>query len=56
LRDPNGGVVGGVEVSLDISAYKHTEESLEEVPQEERSLETPAEVNDPPADRGQASP
>ncbi len=56
LRDANGGIVGGVEISLDISVYKHAEESLEEVPQEERSLETPAEVNDPPADRGPASP
>jgi PAS domain S-box-containing protein len=56
LRDANGAIVGGVEISLDISAYKHAEESSEEVPQEERSLETPAEVNDPPADRGQASP
>ena len=47
LRDHNGGIVGGVEVSLDITQYKQAEEGLAEVPQEERPLEAPAEVADP---------
>ena len=47
LRDPNGGIVGGVEVSLDISKYKHAEEALEELAQEDHPLEAPAEVSDP---------
>jgi PAS domain-containing protein len=49
LRDVNGGIVGGVEVSLDISKYKPAEEALEELPQEERE-KTPADVDELPVD------
>jgi len=50
LRDPNGGIIGGVEVSLDVTKYKRTEETPEELPPEKREAESPAEAHDPPAD------
>jgi hypothetical protein len=42
--------VGGVEISLDITGYKHLEEALRESAQERRKSEAPAEVDDPSAD------
>jgi PAS domain S-box-containing protein len=49
LLDPAGGVVGGVEISLDITKYRQTEEVPAEAQPESRALETPVEAGDPPA-------
>jgi hypothetical protein len=46
LRDQNGGIMGGVEISLDITKYKHTDEP-QELPQESRQPEAAARVDDP---------
>jgi hypothetical protein len=40
VRDHKGGIIGGMEITLDITKYKHVEEVLHE-------METPAEVKDP---------
>ncbi len=50
LLDPNGDIVGGVEIALDITGYKHLDEVLGESAQETRKLEASAEVEDPPID------
>ena len=51
LRDPSGAIMGGVEVSLDVTEYKPApEQAAQELPQEKRELEIPAEVRDPPPD------
>jgi DNA-binding IclR family transcriptional regulator len=49
LRDRNGAIMGGVEVSLDITRYRHADEALAESPQKDRRLEAPAKVDDPPS-------
>jgi PAS domain S-box-containing protein len=51
LLDPGGGIVGGVEISQEITRYKHAEEAAEPARREKRKLKAPAEVRDPPADR-----
>ncbi len=50
LLDPNGDIVGGVEISLDITGYKRLEDALRESAEASRKLEAPAQVNDPSAD------
>jgi PAS domain S-box-containing protein len=50
LRDQNGGIMGGVEISLDITKCKHGGEAQEELPQKDRPLEAPAQVKDPAPD------
>jgi len=50
LRDQNGTIMGGVEVALDITDYKHANEAQEELPQESRAPEAVAEVTDPLTD------
>jgi PAS domain S-box-containing protein len=56
LRDPSGAIMGGVEVSLDVTRYKLTGAAREGLPPEKRPLEAPAEVRDPPEDVRPAPP
>jgi len=56
LRDQNGVIVGGVEIALDITEYKHADEVQEGVPQERGRAEAAAELNDPDADLPSAPP
>lgn len=53
LLDANGGIVGGVEISQDITKYRHAEEAAESSPQATREARAPAEVSDPPGHPGQ---
>lgn len=46
VRDRNGGITGGVEVALDITRYKHTEEALEQLQRECRQREDRMEADD----------
>jgi PAS domain S-box-containing protein len=48
LLDPNGDVVGGVEISLNITRYQPARETPEDPPQERSSLEDPGPKPDPP--------
>ena len=48
LLDPNGDVVGGVEISLNITRYQPARETPEDPPQERSSLEDPGPTPDPP--------
>jgi len=50
LRDPNGTIIGGVEIALDITMYGHADPAQEELPQEARQPEAAARANDPLAD------
>jgi PAS domain S-box-containing protein len=50
LRDQNGGIIGGVEIALDITTYGHVDRAQEELPEEGRQPEAAAQVNDPLAD------
>ncbi len=50
LRDQNDAIIGGVEIALDITDYKHANEAQEELLQESRQAEAAAQVNDPLAD------
>jgi PAS domain S-box-containing protein len=47
VRDRRGDVIGGVEIALDVSRYKRSEEAL----QESRELEAGAEAIDPPREQ-----
>jgi PAS domain S-box-containing protein len=49
VRDPGGTIVGGVEIAMDVTKYKHAEEAPEDVQHKGRPVEAAAEVNDPPA-------
>jgi PAS domain S-box-containing protein len=52
LFDPNGDIVGGVEISLDTTGYRHLEEALGESAQESRESKAPGGRNDPSVDSG----
>jgi len=52
VRDRRGEIIGGVEIALDISRYKRTEETSPELQQEYSELEAKAERADPPAEQG----
>lgn len=47
VRDRHGDTIGGVEIALDVSRYKRTEEALHQLRQEYRKMETRAEADDP---------
>lgn len=51
VRDRRGETVGGVEIALDVSRYKRTEEALHELRQEYRELEAGTEAIDPPGEQ-----
>jgi PAS domain S-box-containing protein len=51
VRDRRGETVGGVEIALDVSRYKRTQEALHELRQEYRDLEAKAEAIDPPSEQ-----
>lgn len=48
VRDRHGSTVGGVEVALDITRYKHTEEALHELQREFHELEARMPTPTPP--------
>ncbi len=52
VHDRHGETVGGVEIALDVSRYKRTEEALHELRQEYTELETKAEAADPAEEQG----
>lgn len=47
VRDRKGGIIGGVEIALDITKYKRAEVPVREVQREHRELEAEVTVNDP---------
>jgi PAS domain S-box-containing protein len=47
VRDHKGGIIGGVEIALDITKYKHAEVPVREVQREHRELEAHAVADDP---------
>jgi PAS domain S-box-containing protein len=47
VRDRHGDTIGGVEIALDVTRYKRTEEALHELRREYRELETRDETDDP---------
>jgi len=51
VRDRHGDTIGGVEIALDVTRYKRTEEALHELRQEYHDLETGGE-DDPDGGRG----
>ena len=50
VRDQRGGVIGGVEIALDITRYKRAEEALQELRREHQEMEAGAGENDPAAE------
>jgi len=47
VRDRRGDIIGGVEIALDISRYKRTEEALHQLRREYHEMEAKAEMEDP---------
>ena len=47
VRDRHGDTIGGVEIALDITRYKRTEEALQQLRREYHELEARAEPDDP---------
>ena len=50
VRDRKGGVIGGVEIALEITRYKQAEEALHALQREYRELEARSTVDPGPAD------
>jgi PAS domain S-box-containing protein len=50
VRDARGRTIGAVEIALDITRYKRTEEALHELQQESQELEAGRTEDDPAAD------
>jgi PAS domain S-box-containing protein len=50
VRDRKGGVIGAVEIALDITRYKQAEEALHELQREYRALEARSTVDPGPPD------
>jgi PAS domain S-box-containing protein len=51
VRDRKGGIIGGVEIALDITKYKHNEVPVHELQRERREVEAEVTADDP-ADHG----
>ena len=52
VRDRKGGIIGGVEIALDITKYKRGDAPLRELRHEHRELEAPVTADDPAEPKG----